>query len=82
MANQIQPFERHALIFLLKHLVSGVVGALVLGCGLLALDVGGLRTMATADPDGIVAVILLFCGLIITFGSVAMGIGIMALGER
>ncbi len=75
------PFERHALIFLARHLVGGVVGALVFGGLILYFDLFGIRTMSGQSRDGWLAVALLFFGLIITFGSVAMGIGIMREGR-
>ena len=34
-----------------------------------------------SSEHGLVAAIMLYAGLILTFGSVAMGIGIMALNE-
>lgn len=79
--RMLQPHERSALLFLLKHLASGAAGAVVLGVGLLVLDVANLGTLVRSSEHGIVAVIMLFAGLILTFGSVAMGIGIMTLNE-
>jgi len=65
--------------------VNGLAGAsvavLMLG-GLLALNPGGLRDLMLADRDGSTALALLLFGLIVTFGSVAMGSAIMALGGR
>lgn len=65
--------------------VNGLAGAsvavLMLG-GLLALNPGGLRDLMLADRDGGIALALLLFGLIVTFGSVAMGSAIMALGGR
>ncbi len=77
----MQPFEKAAILFLLKHLASGAAGAVVLGLGLLLLDVANLGTLVRTSEHAVVAVIMLFGGLIITFGSVAMGIGVMGLNE-
>ena len=76
----MKPFEKEAVYFLLNHLVSGMAGAVVLGLGLLVGDVANLRTLILASESGFVAAFLLFASLMITFGSVAMGIGIMSIG--
>jgi hypothetical protein len=76
----MKPFEKEAVFFLLNHLFSGMAGAIVLGAGLLLCDVANLRTLMLASENGLVACFLLFASLMITFGSVAMGIGIMSIG--
>ena len=76
----MKPFEKEAVFFLLNHLVSGMAGAIVLGLGLLLGDVANLRTLILASESGFAATFLLFASLMITFGSVAMGIGIMSIG--
>jgi hypothetical protein len=68
--------------FLLKHLAVGTAGGLVLGVLLLAMDVAGLRTLILASPDWALFLVLLFFGLWVTFGSLAMAVGIMQLGEE
>lgn len=77
----LKPHEKHLLGFLLTHLLYGVIGALLFGVLLLYADVGGLHTLIRRSEDGLIFLVLLFFGLIVTFGSVAMGIGIMSLGE-
>ncbi len=74
---------RQPLIRLLAiNLAIGVsVAALMLG-GLLALNPGGLRHLIFADRAPVAALGLLLFGLVVTFGSVAMGTAIMALGRR
>lgn len=76
------PLLRIPLLRLLAiNLAIGVcVAALMLG-GLLALNPGGLRDLILADREGGAALGLLLFGLVITFGSVAMGSAIMALGN-
>ncbi len=77
----LQAYERAWLLFLLRHLCVGIATAFVVGGGLLYYDIGQLATLAGSSDRGLVAVVLLFCGLIITFGSVAMGAAIMSLGR-
>lgn len=68
--------------FLLRHLVAGSIGGLVLGALILWFDVAGLRTMIAASSDAPLALFMLFFGLWITFGSLAMAVGVMQLGEE
>lgn len=77
----MQTYEKNAILFLLRHLATGAAGAVVAGVGILVLDVANLGTLVWSSDHGVVAAIMLFAGLILTFGSVAMGIGIMALNE-
>ena len=49
--------------------------------GLLALNPGNLRGLILADRNGPAALLLLAFGFVVTFGSVAMGTAIMALGK-
>lgn len=77
----MKPFEKNAILFLLRHLASGVAGAVVLGTGLLWFDVAKLATLIGNSDHGLVAVAMLYGSLMLTFGSVAMGIGIMAMNE-
>ena len=80
-SRAMKPFEKAAILFLLKHLLSGVAGAVVLGTGLLIFDVANLATLIGRSEYGLVATVMLYAGLMLTFGSVAMGIGVMALNE-
>jgi len=64
------------------NLAAGAgVAALMLG-GLLAINPGNLRDLVLADRDSAAALALLGFGLLITFGSAAMGTAIMALDAR
>ena len=78
----LHPHESHAIRFLLGHLVIGVAGGLLFGLLLLATDLFGLRGLLREDEQGWLAAALLFFGLGVTFGSIAMGVGIMALGRE
>jgi hypothetical protein len=62
-------------------LIGATIAALMLG-GLLALNPGNLRGLILADRNGPAALLLLGFGFIVTFGSVAMGTAIMALGRK
>lgn len=77
----LKSFERTAVMFLVRHLVSGAVGGLVLGGGLLVFDVAGLGTLIWRSEHWLVGTLLLFVGLMATFGSAAIGIAVMSLGE-
>ncbi len=70
------------LVFLLKHLISGVVGAFVFGTLLLYFDVSKLWTLISGTSDGWLVVIMLYTRLCITFGSIAMGWGIFSLAQE
>lgn len=61
--------------------IGATIAALMLG-GLLALNPGNLRALILADRNGPAALLLLAFGLVVTFGSVAMGTAIMALGKK
>lgn len=66
-------------------LLPGLAGVLAGQAGvaaLLALDVGTLRTLILASPQGWIAVMLLCAGFAITFGSAAIGAAVMAIGEE
>ena len=71
--------ERVFIIFLLRHLLIGVAGALAFGTALLSLDLFSLRTLIFGSDEPFLFGLLLFFGLFVTFGSVAMGIGIMTI---
>ncbi|GAB3121969.1 hypothetical protein [Novispirillum itersonii] len=78
------PLKRHesnVLKFLFQHLAVGTMGGLVFGILLLWTDIGSIRSMAMRSDSPALILILLFFGLFVTFGSVAMGIGIMSQGE-
>jgi hypothetical protein len=64
------------------NLVIGVTLAVLMLGGLMALNPGNLRGLIFADRDGGAALLLLGFGLVVTFGSVAMGTAIMALGRK
>ena len=64
------------------NLAAGAAAAILLLGGLLALNPHGLRGLIFADRSPATAIGLLLFGLLITFGSTAMGTAIMAHGGR
>jgi hypothetical protein len=74
----LQPHEVRFLRFLGGHLAIGVGAAVALVALLLAFDFFELRSMVETQPDAWLGLLLLFVGLAVTFGSVAMGIGVMS----
>jgi hypothetical protein len=76
------PFHRQPLIRLLAvNLAAGIAVAVLMLGGLMALNPGNLRGLIFNDRTGPVALGLLLFGLVVTFGSVAMGTAIMAIGR-
>lgn len=58
---------------------GGVLGLLFVG-GVLALDLGRIRSLVLAAPEGALALALLCVGSVVTFSSVAMGGAVMMSG--
>ena len=61
--------------------LAGAIAGLVALAGLLALDVGSLRTLVLGPAGGIVPLGMLCAGFVITFGSAAIGAAVMAMGD-
>ena len=76
------PVHRDVVGFLIKHLLAGSVGGILLACLILWHDVAGLASMIFASPVNLVALCMLFFGLFVTFGSVAIAVAVMGLGEE
>ncbi len=70
------------LLFLLKHMLAGILGSWVLGGLLLYFNISNLWTMISSTNDGWLVVVMLFTGLSITFGSIGMGWGIFSLAQE
>jgi hypothetical protein len=77
----IPAHQRDVILYLAKHLICGTVGAAVLGVLLLWFDFAKLATMIFASPDKLMFLLMLFFGLFLTFGSIAVALGAMQLGE-
>ncbi len=77
------PLLRQPLLRLLAvNLAIGVIAAVLMLGGLLAVNPGNLRHLIFADRSPGAALGLLLFGFLITFGSAAMGSAIMALGHK
>lgn len=77
----MRTWEKRAIYFLLKHLAGGAAGAVAAATAILLFDVANIGSMASSSEYGVVAVVMLYGSLILTFGSVAMGVGVMTLNE-
>ena len=75
------PKEKEPLKFLAQHLCYGLAAGGTFGGLVLATDLGHIRTLAMDSPNPVPVLLLLFLGLFVTFGSVAMGVGIMSLAK-
>ncbi|MBI3446307.1 MAG: hypothetical protein HY055_13360 [Magnetospirillum sp.] len=75
------PKEKEPLKFLAQHLCYGLAAGATFGGLVLATDLGHIRTLAMDSPNPAPVLIMLFLGLFVTFGSVAMGVGIMGLAR-
>jgi hypothetical protein len=66
------------------NLFIGIAAAVLMLGGLLALNPERLRDLILADQSPFLAAGLLLFGLVVTFGSVAMGTAVMAIsrGDR
>ncbi len=70
------------LLFLAKHMLIGMVfGWFILGVFIFT-DVGGLRTLISANHVEYIVYPLLLIFFAITFGSVGMGIGVMGIDKN
>lgn len=74
------PKEREALKYLGQHLVYGLTAGLTFGLAVLYTNLGNLRTLAMESHSPVLVLVVFFFGLLITFGSVGMGVGIMTMG--
>src|SRR5690242_15613592 len=75
------PFRQPLFRLLAINLAIGVSAATLMLGGLLALNPHNLRDLILADRSGGATIGLLMFGLVVTFGSVAMGAAIMGLGN-
>ncbi|MCX7324412.1 MAG: hypothetical protein NTZ14_08260, partial [Hyphomicrobiales bacterium] len=76
--KEIQGMPRDPLHrLLIVNLLSGAAIGVLFVIGLLSTDAYGLRTLISRDPDGLVALIALLSGCIITASSAVAGSAIM-----
>jgi hypothetical protein len=67
--------------YLIRHGLAGTLAGWLTVTGLLALDVGGLNTLVLASDLFPIPLIMLFWVFGLTFASLAMGAGVMALAR-
>lgn len=80
--RHVPAHHRDVIVYLVKHLACGAAGAAVLGVLLLWSDFARLATMIFASPDRLMFLLMLFFGLFLTFGSIAVALGMMQLGQE
>lgn len=80
-AAPVNVFRQPLLRLLAVNLAIGATAAALLLGGLIALNPDRLRDLILADRSPATALGLLLFGFLITFGSVAMGTAIMAIGR-
>lgn len=71
--------DTRLLRFLVEHAAIGVLVALTATYLIVKLDAFGLASLAASANGGWLALVLLFCGLAVTFASLAMGTAIFLL---
>jgi hypothetical protein len=76
--SKLPRLVRHCLPALAAGTVAGVIAA----GALVASDVGGLRGLILHDRQGWIALFLMVFGFVVTFGSLAIGGAVMALGRE
>ncbi|MFG1428238.1 hypothetical protein [Roseixanthobacter glucoisosaccharinicivorans] len=69
------------VIFLAKHAALGFALAVAFVGGLVALDIGHLRTLLTGSGEAWLPAFVLTFAMGLTFSSVQMGVAVMLLGE-
>lgn len=79
----MEPFRRNHLVrFLAQHCAAGVIAGLVFCGAVLAMDVAQMRTLLLGSNHMGVGLYLFIGSICGTFGSVAMAVGVMRLGDH
>ncbi|WP_455373575.1 hypothetical protein [Limibacillus halophilus] len=78
----LDPHARDALKFLLGHLAIGCAAAVLLTGLLIGFNLFHLRELIFEQENGWLAALLLLFGMVVTFGSLAMGVGVNGLKDR
>ncbi|MFW5679844.1 MAG: hypothetical protein ACOC3D_06215 [Pseudomonadota bacterium] len=79
MSRPPHPPDRRLLVFLAENAAVGVMVAAVVTYLIIKSDAFGIASMAANSSNGWLALLLLFCGLAVTFASLAMGTAIFLL---
>ena len=67
--------------YCLPSVAAGSLAGLIAVAAILAADNGGIRHLMLRDEQGWIALLLMAFGFVVTFGSLALGGAIMALGR-
>jgi hypothetical protein len=67
--------------YVLPHWLAGCAAGVVASVAIVASNLGALRDLMWATQGGWIAFALLTFGFVVTFGSIAVGGAIMALGD-
>ncbi|MBS0639668.1 MAG: hypothetical protein U1E70_10065 [Acetobacteraceae bacterium] len=65
--------------YVLPHLLAGCMAGVVASVAMVATNLGSLRNLVLTTEGGWLAFLLLTFGMVVTFGSVAIGAAIMGL---
>jgi type IV secretory pathway VirB2 component (pilin) len=68
--------------YIIPHLLAGCLAGIVASVGLVATNLGSLRDLMLHTDGGWLAFALLTFGMVVTFGSAAIGSAIMSIGSR
>lgn len=74
--------ENNLVWFLLQHCAAGVIAGLVFCTAVIVMDVANMRTLLVGSDSMGVALYLLVGSICGTFGSIAMAVGVMRLGDH
>ena len=67
--------------YVLPHWLAGCAAGVIAATALVATNLGSLRDLMWNAQGGWLAFVLLAFGFVVTFGSIAIGVAIMGLGE-
>jgi len=67
--------------YVIPHLLAGCIAGVVAAIGFVATNLGSLGDLIMHTDGGWIAFALLTLGFVVTFGSVAIGGAIMAIGK-
>lgn len=72
-------FDRRLLRLLVSNCLVGMAAGVATTAVLVALDIGGLRTVLAATREAVLAIVVLAFAMAALMGSMAMGVAVMTL---